>query len=155
MSLTVYSSAQDKIYLWPGSVPGEISGKKDPVAAPSRNDNVLRIAEVSNPMLAVFPADASKARHAAVIICPGGGYNILAWDKEGIEIAAWLNKLGISAFVLQYRVPGKREGALQDAQRALRIVRSEAGKYNIDPEKNRYNGVFSRRQPERKGSFRL
>lgn len=135
MSLSVYSPAQEKIYLWPGAVPGEKSPKKNPVPAESKNDNVLRIAEVTDPALFVFPADASKSIHTGIIVCPGGGYNILAWDKEGTEIAAWLNRLGISAFVLQYRVPGKREGALQDAQRALRIVRSEAEKRSIDSEK--------------------
>jgi acetyl esterase/lipase len=135
MSISVYSSAQEKIYLWPGEVPGEVSGKKDPVNAESKNDNVLRIAEVTNPALFVFPSGEPGSRHAGIIVCPGGGYNILAWDKEGTEIAAWLNKLGITAFVLQYRVPQKRDGALQDVQRALRIVRSEAQKWNIDPQK--------------------
>ena len=72
---------------------------------------------------------------SAVIVCPGGGYRILAYDKEGTEIAAWLNKLGFAAFVLQYRIPDKKEGALQDVQRALRIVRSVAKEWNIDPGK--------------------
>lgn len=135
MSLSVYSTAQEKIYLWPGAVPGEASAKKDPVDAESKNDNVHRIAEVTNPALFVYPASTSENRHAGVIVCPGGGYNILAWDKEGTEIASWLNSLGISAFVLQYRVPGKREGALQDVQRALRIVKAVADKWNIDPDK--------------------
>jgi acetyl esterase/lipase len=135
MSLSVYSTAQEKIYLWPGAVPGETSAKKDPVIAESKNDNVLRIAEVTNPALFVYPAGASENRHAGVIVCPGGGYNILAWDKEGTEIATWLNSVGISAFVLQYRVPGKRDGALQDVQRAIRIVRAGAPKWNIDPDR--------------------
>jgi acetyl esterase/lipase len=70
-----------------------------------------------------------------VIVCPGGGYSILAIDKEGYEIAEWLNTLGFSAFVLQYRVPKKQEGALQDAQRAIRIVRSNAKKWGLNPDK--------------------
>lgn len=134
ISVAAYPQEKTLLYLWPGTVPGEASGKKEPVAAPSRNDNVLRIAEVTNPAMEVFPATA-KNRNAAVIICPGGGYNILAYDKEGTEIAAWLNKLGINAFVLQYRVPQKKEGALQDVQRAIRLVRNDAKKWNIDPEK--------------------
>jgi acetyl esterase/lipase len=68
-------------------------------------------------------------------VCPGGGYRILAYNIEGTEIAAWLNKLGYAAFVLQYRIPDKKSGALQDVQRAIRIVRKNASKWNIDPEK--------------------
>jgi acetyl esterase/lipase len=79
--------------------------------------------------------DPSIANGASVIVCPGGAYRILVYDKEGTEIAEWLNKLGIAAFVLQYRIPDKKEGALQDVQRALRIVRNEASKRNYDPEK--------------------
>lgn len=123
------------VYLWPAEVPGETKPKHDPVAAESKNDGVYRIAEITNPAMEVYRADASKSNRAAVIVCPGGGYNILAWDKEGTEIAAWLNRQGITAFVLQYRVPQKKQGALQDIQRALSIVRSQSGKYNIDPGK--------------------
>jgi acetyl esterase/lipase len=123
------------IYLWPGRVPGENTEKREPVIALSRNDNVMRIAEITNPAIQVFPADQAKANNAAVIVCPGGGYNILAYDKEGTEIAEWLNRQGITAFVLQYRVPQRKEGALQDLQRALRLVRSDAMKWDIDPEK--------------------
>jgi acetyl esterase/lipase len=134
MTVTAIPQQKSLIYLWPGAVPGEASPKKDPVAAPSKNDNVFRIAEITNPALEAFPAPTNN-RKAAVIVCPGGGYNILAYDKEGTEIAAWLNKLGISAFVLQYRVPQKKEGALQDVQRAIRLIRNDAKRWNIDPEK--------------------
>jgi acetyl esterase/lipase len=72
-------------------------------------------------------------------VCPGGGYSILAVDLEGYEIAEWLNSLGFTAFVLQYRVPEKEEGALQDIQRTLRIIRSRAEEWDIDPAKL---GVF-------------
>ena len=78
---------------------------------------------------------AQNNNGGAVIVCPGGAYRILAWDKEGTEIAAWLNTLGYSAFVLQYRVPDKKEGALQDAQRALKVVRHSAARWKIDPDK--------------------
>ncbi|MDD4645998.1 MAG: alpha/beta hydrolase, partial [Bacteroidales bacterium] len=60
-----------------------------------------------------------------IVVCPGGGYEILAYDLEGTEVATWLNSLGITAFVLHYRVPGNRTGALQDAQRAIRIIRDK------------------------------
>ncbi len=76
---------------------------------------------------------------AAVVICPGGGYRILAIDHEGYQIAEWLNNLGIAAFVLKYRLPDARimkdpsVGPLQDVQKALRTVRQNAQKWNIDP----------------------
>jgi acetyl esterase/lipase len=133
---TIGSFAQKKdiIYLWPGKVPGEPKEKQQPAVQPSKNDNVLRLSEVTNPAIEVWlPAPAIRNR-AACIICPGGAYSILAYDKEGTEVAAWLNKLGFAAFVLQYRVPDKQEGALQDVQRAIRIVRSNAGKWNISPD---------------------
>src|SRR5690606_6219978 len=62
-------------------------------------------------------------------------YHILAWDLEGLEIAQWLNHLGFTAFVLEYRVPTKQEGALMDIQRAIRLVRSRAGEWDLDPDK--------------------
>ena len=70
-----------------------------------------------------------------MIISPGGGYNHLLMDKEGTEIAAWLNSIGITALVLKYRVPHNREGALQDIERALRLTRSQAAGWNIDPKR--------------------
>jgi acetyl esterase/lipase len=135
LPVSSFSQKKDIIYLWTGKVPGELKEKQDPVVEPSRNDDVFRFIEVTNPAIEVFLADPAKNNNSAVIICPGGGYNKLAYDKEGTEIAVWLNKLGFSALVLQYRIPDKREGALQDAQRAIRIVRSNAAKWNLDPEK--------------------
>ena len=133
--MSIYSQKREIINLWPGKVPGELKEKLPPVTAASQNDNVIRLSEVTDPAIEIYPADKSSIKKAALIVCPGGGYGILAYDKEGTEIASWLNKLGYSAFVLQYRVPNKKEGALQDAQRALRIVRENAVKWNIDPEK--------------------
>lgn len=135
MSLSSFSQKNEIIYLWPGKVPGEPKEKQPPVMDKPQNDNVVRFAEVTNPAIEVFLADPAKNNKSAVIVCPGGAYRILAYDKEGTEIAGWLNKLGYSAFVLQYRIPDKKEGALQDAQRALRLVRKNAVKWGIDPEK--------------------
>jgi acetyl esterase/lipase len=130
-----FSQNNELIYLWPGKVPGEKGEKKMAVIAPSENDNIIRISEVTNPAMEVFLSEESLKNGASVIICPGGGYHILAYDLEGTEIAAWLNSKGYTAFVLQYRVPDKRDGALQDVQRAVRIVRKNASKYGIDTEK--------------------
>ncbi|MHC4477762.1 MAG: L-rhamnose/proton symporter RhaT [Planctomycetota bacterium] len=89
---------------------------------------------IDEPTLTYFPAQ--KPNGTAVVVCPGGGYGKVCYGKEGIVVARWLNKLGITAFVLRYRLP--KEGyvhpiPLQDAKRAIRLVRSDAGKYGIDP----------------------
>ncbi|MEI8226439.1 MAG: alpha/beta hydrolase [Bacteroidota bacterium] len=135
IALESFSQKKDIIYLWPGKVPGELKEKQEPVLDPARKTNEVRFSEVTNPTFEVYLPEASLNNRSGVIICPGGAYRILAYDKEGIEIATWLNKLGYSAFVLQYRIPNKQEGALQDAQRAIRIIRRNAAKWNIDPEK--------------------
>ena len=124
------------LYIY-GLVKFPVNQKKKiaPVTAASENDNIIRIAEVTDPAMQVFLPEQSVKNGAAVIVCPGGGYHILAWDLEGTEVAAWLNKNGYAAFVLQYRVPDKKAGALQDVQRAIRIVRKDAAKYGVDPEK--------------------
>lgn len=130
-----FSQNKDLLHLWPGKVPGESKEKLAPVTAASENDNIIRIAEVTDPAMQVFLPEKSLKNGAAVIVCPGGGYHILAWDLEGTEVAAWLNKNGYAAFVLQYRVPDNKAGALQDVQRAIRIIRRDALKYGVDPEK--------------------
>jgi acetyl esterase/lipase len=135
LSMGSIAQTPEIVYLWPGKVPGETKGKLPAVISETRDDNVTRYDEVTNPLLEVYKPAAASNNGAAVVICPGGGYRILAYDKEGTEIAAWLNRLGYTAFVLQYRIPNKQEGALQDAQRALRIVRANASNWKIDPDK--------------------
>ncbi|WP_202928151.1 alpha/beta hydrolase [Cyclobacterium salsum] len=130
------SNAQgtDTLYVWPGTVPGETEAKHPPVQTANTSGNVTRLTDVTDPALVVFePKGPSNG--ASVIVCPGGGYNILAIDKEGYEVAEWFNQLGFTAFVLQYRVPDKREPALYDLQRAIRLVRSRAGDWKLDPER--------------------
>ena len=135
LSISTYAQKREIIYLWPDKVPGELKEKQPPVIDTSKNDKILRFDEVTNPAIEVFLPDKAINNGSAVIVCPGGGYNILAYDLEGTEIASWLNKLGFTAFVLQYRIPDKKEGALQDVQRAMRIVRNSSQKWNIYPEK--------------------
>ena len=125
------------IPLWPGDGTRDDDPTNDlEEVLPKRSDGFVRVTSVSRPTLHFWPAKNPDGR--AVIIFPGGGYNGLATQHEGTEIAAWLNNLGITAFVTKYRVP-RRQGmekhavALQDAQRAIRIVRSRAGEYGIDP----------------------
>ena len=135
LSISTNAQKREIIYLWPGKVPGELKEKQPPVIDTSKNDKILRFDEVTNPAIEVFLPDKAINNGSAVIVCPGGGYNILAYDLEGTEIAGWLNRIGFTAFVLQYRIPDKKEGALQDVQRAMRIVRNNPQKWNIDPEK--------------------
>jgi acetyl esterase/lipase len=104
-------------------------------------DGILRISKVSVPSLAMYTAASQNDKKTAVIICPGGGYGILAASHEGSDVARLFNEWGITAFVLKYRLPDdsimmdKTIGPLQDAQRALQLVRENAGKWNIDPSK--------------------
>lgn len=121
------------INLWPNTVPGVKTDQKE-TKQPSRRDGVTRISHVSNPSITVFRAHKTTTPTPGVVICPGGGYSILAIDKEGTEVAEWLNSVGITAVVLKYRVPNNRLGAFQDARRAVRMVRGHARKWNIDPD---------------------
>lgn len=133
------AAESEELKLWPGEVPGE-ADFEPPISKPAapRNDGVLRVALVTEPTMTVLPAPADKANGTAVLVCPGGGYNILAWDLEGTEIAEWLRSLGVTAAVLKYRVPRRDKDAphtapLQDAQRALRLFRQRAADWNVDP----------------------
>ena len=124
------------VEVWPeGKMPGEGAPARE--AEVPRNDGFHRITNVSRPTLTLFPAPrkAGAAAAPAIIVCPGGGYGYTVIDKEGTEIAAWLNSAGISALVLKYRTPNNRAGALQDAQRALSLARERAAEWNIDPQR--------------------
>ena len=122
----------DSIYLWPRAVPDEPKPKLEPVST-TLADGSIRVIEVTNPFLAVFKPKISNNK--AIIICPGGGYVRIAVHKEGHTVASWLSQLGYTVFVLQYRVPDKRDGALQDLQRSIRLVRFHSGEFGIDPKR--------------------
>jgi acetyl esterase/lipase len=98
----------------------------------------LSYSKVSHPTLTVWQPPAGKRTGTAVIVCPGGGYVHLAMTHEGTDVAAWLNSLGITAFVLKYRLPSdetmidKTIGPLQDAQRAIQLVRQRASEWGVD-----------------------
>ena len=133
LGLCASAVAQKTIELWPGKVPGETKPKAEAVISENSTEDVKRIGEVTNPLLEIFTPEQGTGNGIGIIICPGGGYSILAIDKEGYEVAAWFNKYGYTAFVLQYRVPKKREGAFMDIQRAVRIVRQRSGDWNLNP----------------------
>jgi acetyl esterase/lipase len=136
------SPGHTTLALWPHGAPGaptnpapesDTTTAKDHVVAGKR---VIRIGNVSNPTLTLY-TPTRKSTGAAVVVFPGGGYRILAIDLEGTEVCDWLTSEGITCVLLKYRVPDtgpypKSPAALQDAQRALGIVRSHAAEWNID-----------------------
>ena len=132
--------AQQVMPLYPGEIPNS-KASVDKEKSEMGKDGILRISNVSIPTLSIYKPNKSLDKGAAVIICPGGGYKILAASHEGADVARELNKWGITAFVLKYRIPNdtimpdKSIGPLQDAQRAIRMVRQNAEKWNIDPAK--------------------
>jgi acetyl esterase/lipase len=135
-----------EVSLWPDRAPGE-SQELPPEAdltKPSDHQvagkSVIRWGNVSQPTLTLYRPEPANDTGAAVLVCPGGGYNILALDLEGTETCEWLNSIGVTAALLKYRVP-RREGRpaheapLQDAQRALNLLRSRASEWGIDPKR--------------------
>ncbi|MDR3232562.1 MAG: alpha/beta hydrolase [Planctomycetaceae bacterium] len=131
-----------ELKLWPGTPPGEKAGKIGEEKAELGKETmpILRVSSVTVPSLAVYQPASEKAAGACVIVFPGGGYNVLAYNHEGTEVAHWLNSFGVTAVVVKYRVP-RRAGLpthlapLQDAQRAVRLVRKNAEAWKIDPKK--------------------
>ena len=96
--------------------------------------SVIRLTDVSNPVLTVYWPDPAKATRTAVVVLPGGGYQILALDLEGTEICQYLNSIGVTAILLKYRVPTASPTApLQDVERTFSLVRAHAREWNIDP----------------------
>lgn len=123
------------VAVWPdGMMPGQ-AAKESERDMPAKSDGFKRITNISRPTLTLFPAPKQSSPAPAVIVCPGGGYSYVVFDKEGTEIAAWLNANGISALVLKYRTPSNRAGALQDLQRALSLTRARAAEWNLDPKR--------------------
>ena len=130
------TQGRDVLELWPHAVPDQDLPRNSAVVNEmAKKGTEKHITKVTNPTLTVFKPNPSKNNGAAIIISPGGGYWILAIDKEGYEIADWLCSLGYTAFVLQYRVPNNRRGALQDLQRAIKMVRGRADYYGIEKNK--------------------
>ena len=131
--------------VWPGAAPGvpanpppeaDLTTPKDPLIA---GRPLVHLGNVSVPTLTLYKP-TTAANGAAVVVFPGGGYNILAIDREGTEVCNWLNKAGVTCVLLKYRVPNtgpypKSPAALQDAQRALGLVRQHAAEWEIDPKR--------------------
>lgn len=130
---------QEILQLWSDTIPNAIDNSEFKEIEITKDTLVYSLEQVSVPTLTVFKPEHPNG--TAVIICPGGGYHHLAINKEGYKVAQWLNTLGITAFVLKYRLPNdaimkdKSIGALQDAQRAMRYVRRNADIWRIDKNK--------------------
>ena len=140
LSISTASAQKEIIQLWPEGIPGSISNPSYKAVIDS-NQTWTWEKNISNPTLGYYPASPEKSSGTAVIICPGGAYGVLAIKHEGSQVAAWFNSLGITAFVLKYRLPdtaimvNKTIGPLQDAEKAIRIVRRHSKEWSIDPDK--------------------
>ena len=132
--------SQRVVPLYEDSIPNSKSVADEEKSETDQN-GILRISKVSRPTLAIYPAPADKATGAGVIICPGGGYRMLAASHEGSDVAKRFNEMGVTAFVLKYRLPddqtmvNKEIGPLQDAQRAIQYVRSNAEQWGVKKDK--------------------
>ena len=134
--------------IWPDKAPGIVKELEPEYDTTKPDDNlvaggrVIRITNVTIPQVAIYKPDPSIDTKTSIIIAPGGGHMILAYDLEGTEIAEWLNSIGVTAIILKYRVPGKEWNkgknwlaATQDGQRAMSLVRGRAKEIGIDPDK--------------------
>jgi acetyl esterase/lipase len=145
-SLPAFAAEPTILDLWPGKPPGETKELPPETDLWKDTDTLVggkkiqKITNVSKPTLAVYRPAKDVDTGASMIICPGGGHYILAYDHEGTECAEFLAKHGVTGIVLKYRVPGrdkdKRWGAaVQDAQRAIRVVRAKAKEWGLDPKR--------------------
>ena len=121
--------------LWPeGKVPFRKDDKPIRFVENELWQRNLVVSDINDPFFVFFPAKGVANAPVAVVL-PGGGYAVLGWNKEGTEVAEWLNANGFSAAVLLYRAPHQRTAALCDVQRAIGILRRDAAKYGIDPKR--------------------
>jgi acetyl esterase/lipase len=138
--------ASEPMLLWPNGAPGEKGdiGEEHDTTKPNEGlvagKTVVRLGNVSAPTLIVYAPAQDKDTGAAVVVCPGGGYQILAMDLEGTEVCQWLNSAGVTAVLLKYRVPERKglerhAAPLQDAQRTLSLARFHAAEWHIDPKR--------------------
>ncbi|MBB6239088.1 acetyl esterase/lipase [Pedobacter sp. AK013] len=140
--LIINVKAQEVIPLYAGDIPGAKPTPADYVENTEiRPNRTLSVTKVSIPTITVFEAPKNIATGTAVIICPGGGYHSLAFSHEGTDVAKRFNAIGVTAFVLKYRLPSdqimvdKTYGPLQDAQQAIYLIRKNAKKYKIKTNK--------------------
>jgi endo-1,4-beta-xylanase len=148
------SAHPQAIVLWPNGAPGSEARKAEPEkldwrAEPENNITFPVLFNIHNPSIVPFIPDKAKATGAAVVVAPGGGHMFLTIDREGYDLAKWLADHGVAAFVLKYRLARDRVGnspykvdvdALADSKRAMRVVRSRAAEWGIDPNRIGFMG---------------
>lgn len=154
MQALLFAAPPQILSLWPGAPPGpaaKAEGEERDLTLPEdkliAGRKIIKLGHVSIPQMHVYLPEKSKANGGAVLICPGGGFSILAWDLEGTEAAEWLNSLGFAAIVVKYRVPTrehgdvlneqgsaplKAAGPVMDAQRAVSLTRANAQAWGLD-----------------------
>ncbi len=146
LAAALLAEPQAPIALWPRPAPGDkgdLGEEKDTTKAGDQliaGKPVIRLGNVSKPTLTFYPAPADRNTGTTVIVCPGGGYYILAMDLEGTEVAEWLNSIGVNAVLLKYRVPARKDreryaAPLQDAQRTIGLVRQRAAEWGLNPQR--------------------
>lgn len=127
------------IELWPQGLPADAKPMpQEQIDKAIAKTTPERIFHIEKPTLTVYEPETKNG--TAVVVCPGGGYNMLAYQHEGVELAEWFNSIGVTAFVLKYRVPRRNPERIhwepmQDVQRAIRIVRGKASEYKIAPDR--------------------
>jgi acetyl esterase/lipase len=123
-------SVGQTVELWPGTAPGKVTDQPEQHI---ESRGTTRYHHVSVPTITFYPATSpAPSFKPGVLVMPGGGYGILAYDKEGTEIAQWLSSIGVTGIVLKYRVPKNKDGAFMDAQRAMGLIRQNATQWGID-----------------------
>lgn len=140
----LHAADPQPLNIWPAKAPGEVKelppeqDVNKSTDKPVGDRKIIKLTNVSVPQITVFEPPAEKRTGCAVIICPGGGHHILAYDHEGTECAEFFAARGVTGIVLKYRVPFRNpekrwEAAVQDAQRAVSLVRSKAADWKLDP----------------------
>ena len=130
--------SQEVIPLWPEGIPCE---SQNEIRIEDDERIGRKISRVHTPEMVMYKPMSYQSNGTSVVICPGGGYTILAWDWEGVEMARWFNSMGITAFVLKYRLPRweseecRDKVALMDAHRAIQMIRSRAGEWGVNPDR--------------------
>jgi endo-1,4-beta-xylanase len=140
-SVLLAASGTNLVLLWPEGGPGSKGVEEEEVWVDQGKNGVKdrHVSNVHKPSMLVYLPKPAQATGAAMVICPGGGFNLLAIDKEGSDVAQWLNTLGVAGFVLKYRLPHTQrhsytvDTALADAQRAVRLIRGRAQEWHVDP----------------------
>jgi acetyl esterase/lipase len=155
VSQVLHASGPLVLNLWPSMPPGpaaKTEGAERDLTKPEdkliAGRKIIKLGHVSTPQMHVYLPPKEKANGGAVLICPGGGFSILAWDLEGTEVAEWLNSLGFAAVVVKYRVPTREHGdalneagnapmkaggPVMDAQRAMSLTRTKSAEWGLDP----------------------